>query len=146
MDLVCTPATSSTTTATSGVDDKDTEWRTTRQFVELGIKQRGEKSCRYCERTYKGGPDMIRAHPLSKSSHVALDQPVNQKPTTTKSTPRVQGSLLEVCVILRRRIHDAKHKEANQIKAVKNTADISSVFNMSPTVEQVTEQWMRALL
>ena len=139
MDLVCTPPTSSATTATSAVDDKDIEWRTTRQFVELGIRQRGEKSCLYCERTYTGGPDMIRAQLLKEV-----------KPRSVGPACQPQANYhqeyKEVCVILRRRIQETKHKEANQIKAVKNTTDISSVFNMSPTVEQVTEQWMRALL
>ena len=140
MDLVCTPPTSSATTATSAVDDKDTEWRTTRQFVDLGIRQRGEKNCLYCDmKPYKGGPDMIRAHLLSEVKPRSVGPACQPK-------ANYQQEYKEVCVILRRRIHDAKHKEANQIKAVKNTTDISSVFNMSPTVEQVTEQWMRALV
>ena len=82
---------------------------------------------------------MIRAHLLSE---------VKPRSVGTACQPKAeyQQEYKEVCVILRRRIQETKHKEANQIKAVKNTTDISSVFNMSPTVEQVTEQWMRALV
>ena len=39
---------------------------------------------------------------------------------------------------MRKRLQDAKCKEANQITAMKNTTEISSVFNMKPSVEQVT--------
>ena len=66
LHLVTLPSLLPSLRATSAVDDKDTEWRTTRQFVDLGIRQRGEKNFLYCERTYKGGPDMIRAHLLSE--------------------------------------------------------------------------------
>ena len=124
MDLVCTPAISSTTTATSAVDDKDTEWRTTLQFVRTGTKLRTEKNCLFCGKPYKGGPDMIRAHLLSEVKPRSVGPACQPK-------AQYQQEYKEVCVILRRRIQETKHKEANQIKAVKNTTDISSVFNMS---------------
>ena len=50
------------TVTSAVVDDKDTEWRTTIQFANEGLRVRGEKNCRFCGRPYKGGPDMILFH------------------------------------------------------------------------------------
>ena len=132
MDLLfctpCSPTTSSTVTS-AVIDDKDTEWRTTIQFANEGLRGR----------PYKGGPDIIRSHLLAEV------KPRNVGPAC-KPEPSYSQQYKGVCVVLRRRMHDVKQKEANQIKAAKTATEVSSVFNMRPSVEQVTEQWMRALI
>ena len=82
---------------------------------------------------------MIRAHLLAEV------KPRNVGPAC-KPEPSYSQQYKGVCVVLRRRMHDVKQKEANQIKAAKTATEVSSVFNMRPSVEQVTEQWMRALI
>ena len=99
MDLVCTPCqpptSSVTSTATSAVDDKDTEWRTTKQLVNLGIRQRGEKNCLYCDmKPYKGGPDMIRAHLMYKVKPRSVGTACHW--TKSQLPARVQGSLRHI--------------------------------------------------
>ena len=68
MDLVvCSPTAASASTVTSSViDDKDTEWRATREFLQTGKRIREKKHCEYCGKLYAGGPDMIRAHLLAE--------------------------------------------------------------------------------
>jgi hypothetical protein len=83
---------------------------------------------------------MIRAHLLAEI------KPRSVGPVCVPLLPHHLLQYNAVCVILRKRLHDAKRTEENKIKAAKNTTDISSVFSMKPTVEQVTEQWMRAIV
>ena len=114
-----------------------TEWRTTRGFLETGKGIREKKHCGYCGKMYQGGPDMIRAHLLAEikpRSVGAVCQPNFHHRQTYK----------EVCAILRGRLQNAKRKAANEIKAVQNTTEIPTVFNLKPSAEQVTEQWMGA--
>ena len=82
---------------------------------------------------------MIRAHLLAEV------KPRNVGPAC-KPEPSYSQQYKGVCVVLRRRMHDVKQMKANQIKAAKTATEVSSVFNMRPSVEQVTEQWMRALI
>ena len=82
---------------------------------------------------------MIRAHLLAEI------KPRSVGPACVPLQPHHLVHYNAVCVILRKRLNDQKRKEESNIKAAKNT-DISSVYSMKPTVEQVTEQWMRAIV
>ena len=125
----CSPTTGSVSTVTSAaIDDKDTEWRTTFPFVTLGLRIRSEKDCYLCGKTrYKGGPDMIRAHLLPEIQPRSVGKACEPK-------PEHQQTYKDVCAILRKRLQDAKRKVDNQIKASKNTTDISSIFNTKPSI------------
>jgi hypothetical protein len=83
---------------------------------------------------------MIRAHLLAEI------KPRGVGPVCTPLLPHHLLQYNAVCVVLRKRLHDAKRTEENKIKAAKNTTDISSIFSMKPTVEQVTEQWTGCVL
>ena len=125
----CSPTTGSVSTVTSAViDDKDTEWRTTFGFVNRGLLLRSEKDCYLCgKKRYKGDPDMIRAHLLPEIQPRSVGKACEPK-------PEHQQTYKDVCAILRKRLQDAKRKVDNQIKASKNTTDISSVFNTKPSI------------
>ncbi len=66
----CSPTTGSVSTVTSAaVDDKDTKWRTTLQFVNNGDRLRtctDIKNYVYFGKLYTGGPEMVRARLLAE--------------------------------------------------------------------------------
>ena len=82
---------------------------------------------------------MIRAHLLPEIQPRSVGKACEPK-------PEHQQTYKDVCPILRKRLQDAKRKVDNQIKASKNTTDISSVFNTRPSVADVNEQWIRAFV
>ena len=82
---------------------------------------------------------MIRAHLLPE---------IKPRSVGAACQPKVvhRQTYKEVCAILRGRLQNARRKEANEIKAAQNTTEIPTVFNLKPSGEQVTEQWMRTLV
>ena len=82
---------------------------------------------------------MIRAHLLPEIQPRSVGK-------ACEPLPEHLQTYKDVCAILRKRLQDAKRKVDNQIKASKNTTDISSVFNTRPSVADVNEQWIRAFV
>ena len=96
MDLVvCSPTAASASTVTSSViDDKDTEWRATREFLQTGKRIREKKHCEYCDKLYAGGPDMIRAHLLAEIKPRSVGPAFLKNVCGNQDTIRMAGCLL----------------------------------------------------
>lgn len=122
------------------------EWSTIRSDDKHNVKS---KACVFCGLKYAGGPAHIRQH-LDKSvkpRHVKACQPgINHFQRHA-----------EVVTVLRERAAEVRRKEdlrtnrdkAKGLVAAMNTStpgDLNSALLMRPKPEQVTEQWMRALV
>lgn len=106
------------------------------EYSTVDERTRLQKKCLFCGWRYQGGPDIIRNHLLT-----------SEKRSVTACIPRVEiARYKEVCATLQQRKQDSKRQEDNKIKAQNNTVETTSVFDMKPTADQVTEQWMRAIV
>lgn len=106
------------------------------EYGTVDKRTRLKKKCLFCGWEYQGGPDIIRNHLLT-----------SEKRSVKACIPRVEiARYKEVCATLQQRKQDSKRQEDNKIKAQNNTVEITSVFNMKPTADEVTQQWMRAIV